>query len=162
MIWSLTLSKRPPGIRRVLSGRSSCCRHQVAAAPLCCQDWFLDGNHHQSFSSSQKGDERRAAVDPKEAGAVPGCLVHPPPPPLRPFLISNFCRALALVADVPPSVPSLRRVGCAGSVCVGRLCWGQSLVLEVIFQRLWQREALDLLKPVPTQRQAGRSPTQVH
>ena len=44
----------------------------------------------------------------------------------------------------------------------GPLCWCQSLVLEVIFQRLGQREALDLLKPVSTQRQAGRSPTQVH
>lgn len=42
------------------------------------------------------------------------------------------------------------------------LCWYQSLVLEVIFQRLGQGEALNLLQPVPTQRQAGCTSTQVH
>lgn len=41
-------------------------------------------------------------------------------------------------------------------------CWCQSLVLEVILEGLRQREALDLLKSLPTHRQAGRTPTQVH
>lgn len=56
------------------------------------------------------------------------------------------------------------------SFCWSGLCsctpswldWCQSLVLEVIFEGLRQREALNLLKPLPTHRQAGRTPTQVH
>lgn len=41
-------------------------------------------------------------------------------------------------------------------------CWCDSLVLEVILQGLGQRKALDLLEPLPAQRQAGRTPAQVH
>lgn len=43
-----------------------------------------------------------------------------------------------------------------------RLRWCQSLVLEVFFEGLGQREPLDLLQPVPTQRHAGGTSTQVH
>lgn len=41
-------------------------------------------------------------------------------------------------------------------------CWCGSLVLEVILQGLGQRQALDLLEPLPAQRHAGRTPAQVH
>lgn len=45
--------------------------------------------------------------------------------------------------------------------CPSWICWCQSLVLEVIFEGLGQRKALNFLKPFPTQRQAGRTSTQV-
>lgn len=131
--------------------------------PHCADRGLVSGcgNHRQSFISSQKGvGEKKAAVDSKEAGAVLGCL-----------------GSSALFVSTPPDIQLMQSFGSRGErsllpfaqtcrvlwFCLrGRLCWCQSLVLEVIFQRLGQREALDLLKPVPAQRQAGRSPTQVH
>lgn len=124
------------------------------------------GNHRQSFISRQKGDgetnqKKKASVDPNEPGAALDCLGSS----------TSFLSTLSEIQLFAEPGRSSRRFSRVpfGQTCRvqrsclrGPLCWCQSLVLEVIFQRLGQREALDLLKPIPAQRQAGRSPTQVH
>lgn len=102
---------------------------------------------------------KKTIVDPNEPVSVPDCL-------------GSSTLFLSTLSEIQLLQSFGARCGCLPRpfgqcrvqwFCLrGRLCWCQSLVLEVIFQRLGQREPLDLLKPIPTQRQAGRSPTQVH
>lgn len=99
---------------------------------------------------------KKAAQNPKEAGAV-----------LSFHHLSSQCGHSSF--DVHPLIHSLRsslfRLS-GGLFCVfvlpSRLCWCQSLVLEVIFEGLRQREAFNLLKPLPAQCQTGGTPAQVH
>lgn len=135
-----------------------------SGATVLSEDWILaGGNHHQSFISSQKGDgeNKKVSVDPNEPGAVLDCLGS------SAFFLSTRSEIQRLQSSGARRGGSPCPFGqtCRGAMvlsAVGPLCWCQSLVLEVIFQRLGQGEALDLLKPIPTQRQAGRSPAQVH
>lgn len=113
------------------------------------------------FQSEGGWRQKKVSVDPNEPGAVLDCLGS------SAFFLSTRSEIQRLQSSGARRGGSPCPFGqtCRGAMvlsAVGPLCWCQSLVLEVIFQRLGQGEALDLLKPIPTQRQAGRSPAQVH